>query len=307
MTVRVDVPATSANLGAGFDAVGLALDLWNSVDFQHRTQGLEITCEGEGARELPRDTGNLVHQAFVRTCRELGQPPPPVSLHITARVPLGSGLGSSATAIVAGVVGACRLLQADWTPEQMLDCATRLDGHPDNVAPALLGGVVVAAVEDGHARVLRFLPPATLTCVVATPRMTVSTAESRAQLPASVSREDAVFNLARSELLVGALLQERYDLLGTATQDRLHQDVRLAGIPGAAQALRAARQAGAAAAALSGSGPTVIALIDRRVGRTAAVVAALEESFAQAGLAAFVREVAPSLRGALGTLPDPSV
>ena len=301
MTARtVRVPATTANLGSGFDAVGMALDLCSDFTFDLTGSGLRVDVEGIGAAQLPTTQENLVFRSFAATCQRLGSPVPrDLHLRIHYRIPLGGGLGSSAAAVVAGVVGAFHITGAELDPQRLLDCAAALENHPDNIAPALFGGVVVGAMQTEHVRFLRFAPPPALTAVVATPQFHVSTDESRARLPASVSRADAVFNLSRCGLLVGALQAGRMDLLAAATEDRLHQDSRLARIPGGVTALQAARQAGAVACALSGSGPTVLALLDRRAGCEAAVLAAIEQAFALAGVGVVARAIEPTCVGAI--------
>jgi len=301
MTVcTVRVPATTANLGSGFDAVGMALDLFSDFSFDTSGCGLRIEAQGVGAAQLPTDEGNLVFRAFSSTCLWLGaEVPRDLHLSIHNRIALGGGLGSSAAAIVAGVVGAFHVTGAELDPRRLLDCAAALENHPDNIAPALFGGVVVGALQAGHVHCLRFAPPPMLTAVIATPQFHVATDESRARLPASISLADAVFNLSRCGLLVGALLAGRLDLLAAATEDRLHQDLRLTRIPGGIQALQAARQAGAVAAVLSGSGPTVLALLDRRTGSVEAVLAAIEQAFALAGVSVVAHAIEPTCAGAV--------
>lgn len=303
-TITLQVPATTANLGAGFDALGLALDLYCRFTFTPAAT-TAITCQGLHADRLATDASNLAFRAFAHACAALGRPVPAVALAIANAVPIGSGLGSSSAAIVGGVVGAVRWFGADWSPQRALDCALELEGHPDNIAPALLGGAVVAAVERNTVHTLHFLPPPHLTCLVATPHATESTHASRGRLPRTVPLEDAVFNLSRTGLLVGALLADRLDLLGIATQDRLHQTARLQRLPGAAEAMAAAVAAGAKAAALSGSGPSVLALVDARDGVGPAVAAGLQAAFAAAGVTAEVRALAVAALGAWADGPTP--
>lgn len=296
----IRVPATSANLGSGFDAVGMALTLFSDFSFEIGGDGLRIDIEGVGAERLPRDRSNLCYQAFATTCSHLGAAVPRnLQLGIVNRIPLGGGLGSSAAAIVGGVVGAFRISGAAPDPQHMLDAAARLEQHPDNIAPALLGGIVVGVMTPEHVRYLRIEAPAGLTTVVATPQFHVSTDESRALLAPTVERADAVFNLSRCGLLVGALQAGRLDLLGAATGDRLHQEGRLARIPGATVALQAAREAGALACVLSGSGPTVLAFVERDPVREQAVLGAIEQAFALAGVGVQARRLEPSGTGAI--------
>ncbi len=253
--VSVRVPATSANLGTGFDAIGLALGLHNTVT---------LTPVADPAEATP---DHLVVQAYRRACTEHGIEPLPVHAEVTGEVPSSRGLGSSATCIVGGVMAAEVLHGQTWTPAERVRLATLVEGHPDNVAPAVLGGVVVSAQStgvDGAVRVDSL--PVTLPddavpdLLLLVPDHPVSTAAARAALPAQVPLADAVHNAARSALLVAALGAGRLDLLGEAMDDRLHQPYRAPLVPGVMQVLQVARQAGAAAACVSGAGPTLLVL-----------------------------------------------
>ena len=263
--ITVRVPATSANLGPGFDALGLALRLHNTL-----TIGLasspEIEIEGEGEETLPRDPSHLAYRAamaVVARAEETPGTPPVRALRLTQRnaIPLGRGLGSSAAAIVGGAAAANALLGSPLDRQALLDLAAEMEGHPDNVAPALVGGLVVCTRTAAGVRWMRLAPPS-LRVVIAVPDYAVSTEEARRRLPARVPFPDAVFNVTRTALLVAALTGGRPDLLDEATQDRLHQPYREHLVPGLNEVFQAARLAGAYGAALSGSGPAVIAFGD---------------------------------------------
>ncbi len=282
--IWVKVPATTANLGPGFDALGLALDLWNEAEFslpKGGGAGWTVEVTGEGAGILPTDASNLVAWAAQRLFKRAGQEAPArLRIHCTNRIPLGSGLGSSAAAAAAGLVGANALLNSPLSIMDLLSLAAEIEGHPDNAAAAFLGGLTVVITGDGDLVVRKIdIPP--LTAVVVVPEFSLSTHSARAALPGAVALSDAVSNLGRTALVVEALRTGDLELLGHAMQDRLHQPYRLELIPGADAALAAARQAGAAAAALSGAGPGVVAFGKDRLG---AVRQAMQDAFRTAGL-----------------------
>ena len=260
IAVHVRVPATSANLGPGFDCLGLALDWWNETEIALEGHDIQVEIRGEGAEILPRGPENLIAAAVLRFF-ELAGASAPHGLRIRCNntIPLGSGLGSSAAAVVTGLLGANRLLGDRFSMAQLLDTATELEGHPDNAAPALLGGLTVAAKLPGGVITRRFDVPA-LALAVGVPKFSLSTHDARGALPAQVAMSDAVFNLSCSTLLVEALCSGDLDLLAQVMDDRLHQPYRLPLIPGAQAARRAALDAGAAGCCLSGAGPSLLAI-----------------------------------------------
>jgi homoserine kinase len=281
MTVTVRVPATSANLGPGFDALGLALRLHNTLVIEPASSP-EIEIEGEGQKTLPRDPSHLAYRAAVAVAaraEETGAAPAVQAFRLRQRnaIPLARGLGSSAAAIVGGAVAANALLGHPLDDQALLDLATELEGHPDNVAPALLGGLVVCTRTGTGVRWMRLAPPS-LKVVLAVPDYPVSTEEARRRLPARVPFPDAVFNVTRTALLVAALTGGRPDLLDEATQDRLHQPYREHLVPGLNEVFSAARRAGAYGVALSGSGPAVLAF-----GEAAGIGPAMARAFEAAG------------------------
>jgi homoserine kinase len=260
--VRVRAPATSANLGPGFDALGLALACHDEVMARVTAGGVSVAVTGEGAGVLPTDASHLVVRSMRAVFDELGEQPAGLELRCLNRIPQARGLGSSSAAIVAGVLAARALVvdgTARMTDEAVLGLAARLEGHPDNVAPCLLGGFTIAWTQDDGARAVRQDPARTVRPVVFVPSERGLTEVARASLPGSVPHGDAAFNAGRSALLVHALTTAP-ELLFPATEDRLHQPYRASGAPASA-ALLARLRAEGVAAMISGAGPTVLALV----------------------------------------------
>jgi homoserine kinase len=279
-TVTVRVPATTANLGPGFDVLGLALDLWNEAVFTP-APAFALTIEGFGAGSLPADETNLVAQSALRLAAHSHKKLPSLHIHCRNRFPTGSGLGSSSAAILMGLLGANRFLAQPLRNAELLDLAVDIEGHPDNVTPALLGGLTVTALGSQGA-VARQVSLAPWRVAVAVPEVALSTREMRLALRQEIPLRDAIFNLSRVPLVVEALRASDLPLLRQVMDDRLHQPYRLPHIPGAAQALDAARQLGGAAA-LSGAGPGVAAFaLDEDTAR--AIGSAMSAAFRSAGL-----------------------
>lgn len=272
--VAVSVPATTANLGPGFDSMGMALDLWDDVAV-HATSGTtEVIVEGEGAGVVATGEENLVVQAMRLALDRIGAPQVGIRMRCFNRIPHGRGLGSSASAIVAGLA-LVRALVGD--PEvmdeaQMLDLGTEMEGHPDNVAPAVLGGATVAWVRDGQAGAVALTPPAAIAPVAFIPDFELSTSTARAALPRAVSHADAVHNVSRAALLTALLSDsttariaggrthaDLHELLMAATEDRLHQEQRRAAMEPSLALVDWLRAAGMVAV-ISGAGPTVLSL-----------------------------------------------
>lgn len=280
MSIDVRVPATSANLGPGFDVLGLALGLYNDIVYDEADR-ITVAIEGEGAGRLDPGAGNVVARAARMVYEATGRGFPGAAIRCVNRVPTARGLGSSAAAWVGGLVAANAALGLPLDRDALLALACRAEGHPDNVAAALLGGLTVSCV-SGEAVVALSLPvPADLHWVVLIPEMESSTREARAILPDTVTRADAVFNLQRMGLLLAALATGRLAALGAAMDDRLHEPQRQALFPWMAGARRAALEAGALGCVLSGAGPSLLAAVR---GAAEPVARALEGAVKSAGV-----------------------
>jgi homoserine kinase len=258
MSFTVRVPATAANLGPGFDALALALDLWNEVQIDTRADHPAVRVTGEGIGELPQDATNLVFRSMAFLAREAGGPLPPLALRCTNGIPLERGLGSSAAAVVAGLVAADRLLDARLGEDGLLEMAVDLEGHADNVAACLRGGLVIAYLSRGGWRAERLAAHPALRPVLLVPdHERLATTDARRVLPRDVPLVDAAFNVGRASLAVVALT-ERPELLATALEDRLHQPRRLPLVPAARAVFEDLRQAGVPVC-VAGAGPTLLA------------------------------------------------
>jgi homoserine kinase len=260
--VTVQAPATSANLGPGFDALGLALTLHDTVHARVLTSGLEVEVSGIGASTVPRDEGHLVVRAMRAAFAVIGAQPPGLQIICGNEVPQGFGLGSSAAAIVAGLLAA-RALAADCgsaaiPDDALLSLACELEGHPDNVAACLSGGLTISWRTAVGASVARLSPLPGLAPVLCVPEVPLSTHSARMVLPAEIPHADAAANSARAALLIAALTA-RPDLLLAGTEDFLHQPYRAAAMPATAALIARLREAGIAAV-VSGAGPAVLAL-----------------------------------------------
>ena len=256
--VRVRTPATSANLGPGFDTLGLALRLYDDLTARITGSSYAVTVTGEGAGELPDDESHLVVRAMLATFDELGERPAGVAVECLNRIPQARGLGSSSAAIVGGVQLARGLVREQISDEDALRIAARLEGHPDNVAPCLLGGFTIAWTEADGSRAVKLAVAEGVQPTIFVPQERGLTATARAALPSSVPHADAAFNAGRAALLVHAI-QHDPALLFAATEDRLHQGYRAEAMPGTASLVAALRSVGVAAV-VSGAGPTVLAL-----------------------------------------------
>lgn len=271
MKVRVRVPASTSNLGPGFDTLGLALCLYDWVTVEETCDsGLAIQVVGEGAEvgEISTDESNIVYRAVRRLYQETGTQMPGLSIVVENQIPIACGLGSSAAARVGGLIAANALTGLHFSDARIVDIASELEGHPDNVAPAIFGGFTVSVTGGDYVSSLRIDPPEDLRATVAVPDFHLHTSTARQLLPSEISRHDAVHNIGRSSLLVAAIACDRLDLLRTAMEDQLHQQYREKLIPGMTAVLDAAMDAGALGAALSGAGPALLGL-----GRSADAVA----------------------------------
>jgi homoserine kinase len=283
--LKVLSPATSGNLGAGFDALSLTLDLCNEFSVEPGEQ-TSVENLGEGAAGLPAGPDHLVYQAITRAFAARGAEPPPLRLRCVNRIPLSRGMGSSSSAISAGLLLGNRLQGDPLSMDELLLLATELEGHPDNVVACLLGGIQVSVLDDGrvlHSRVPLALP---LRAVLFVPDFPMDTKEARGLLPVKVPLGDAIFNLSRAALLVAACANAEPDLLRAATADRLHQPPRSTLFPAMPRLFDAALAAGAVAACLSGAGSTILALALDGVEQ---IGAAMEATAREHGIAGAVR------------------
>jgi len=325
--VTVRVPATTANLGPGFDTLGMGIDIWNEISVE-RAAEFSISTEGEGAGVIPEDidehgrSKHMVIHALRRAFEYAGEALPPVRVVCRNRVPVCSGFGSSSAAIVGGLVAGLALagteVRANYegatrVPEQLLQLATEMEGHPDNVAPAIYGGIQLSVAfgpGDGQSpqqlAMSRRIPiPEGMRLVAYVPSQETrfsfassdKTVEMRALLPARITREDAVVNIQRTALLVDALHRGDFDLLTHATVDRMHQPQRSAVYPHLAPMIAAAKEAGAHGAFLSGAGPTVLAICSGATGG---------DVFTQCADERNESKVAAAMRAAVENLPSPA-
>ena len=259
--VTVRVPATSANCGPGFDTLGLACNLYNYFTYELIDQGLSLKIEGEGTEKLKAGKNNLAFLSFYKVWDMIVGSKTGLSVIMSNNIPLSRGLGSSSTAIVAGLVAANHLTGNTLSKNEIVQLATEIEGHPDNVAPAILGGMTISYVDNGRASSLKFLPLKPFKLVAVVPDMPLATSLARRAIPKTVPHQDAVFNTSRAALLVGAMLTGDYQHLAAGLDDRLHQTYRAHLIPGMEDAFKAAVNNGAFNAIISGAGSTLMAYV----------------------------------------------
>lgn len=301
MRVRVRVPATTANMGPGFDVIGMALSLYNEVEMEEIADGLVIRVEGEGAGQIDLDEQNMVYQAALEVFARVGHQPKGLRIYLKNNIPVTRGLGSSSAALVGGLVAANQISGNRLDQQALVELATEMEGHPDNVVPALLGGIVLSGKIRGKWRTVRLEPPAGLRAVVAIPEFELSTKVAREVLPEQVSREDAIFTSSHVGVMVAALMQGDLELFGACLEDRLHQPYRQPLIPGMPDVIEGAEQAGALGVALSGAGPTMIAFTD---GSLPTVGEAMKSAFAAHEIACRVQELESDCQGVQAGVPS---
>jgi len=256
------VPASSANLGPGFDAMGLALGIYLECRFR-KSSDLSIHVEGRDAEAISTAEDNLIWQTALAVARDMRMNMPPIELQIRNDIPVGKGLGSSAAALAAGVIIADRLLGLHWKPLRILDEAARLEGHPDNVAACILGSVVASAIDSGGvARTVRLNMPPQFGVGVVVPDFVLPTSHARSVLPDCYPRADAIFNVQRAALLMAALATGSVSAFPAALEDKFHQPYRAALVPGLDDILKV-RAPGLLGCALSGAGPSILVFYER--------------------------------------------
>ena len=278
----VRVPGTSANCGSGFDCLGLATTIYNYLDLTLlRSSKVIVESSGEGAENIPRGRKNLAWQAVRRLLQEVGRADEfkGAIIRTDNHVPIARGLGSSSTAIVGGLTAANEILGSPLDKHGLLKLATELEGHPDNVAPAIFGGFTVSVMDKGAVQTFSFLPRVKLKLIVAVPEFELSTRLARKVLPKNVAMKDAIFNISRASMLIAALVEGREDLLPLAFDDALHQPYRKKLVPGMSEVFTAAKSAGALGAAISGAGSCLIAFTTIKSKIEDKIAAAMVEEF----------------------------
>ncbi len=296
--IKIRVPATTANLGPGFDCLGLALKLYLNLEIEEIEEGLVIEYQGEGAERFSVKNDTLIGKSAELVLKKTGQDKFKKGLRIKAfnQIPITRGLGSSASAIIGGIVGAARLYNIDLTNQEMLELALSLEGHMDNIVPALIGGLTLA-YKTGQEGIkwTRIKTPLDLRIVLAIPEFTLNTKEMRKVLPQKVALPEAIFNLSRSALLVNALQNSDWEVLAEAMEDRLHQPYRTPFIPGIEDMFSQIKKTSLAGAALSGSGPSVVSLTKK--GREEAISKIMKDAFLNAGITCRILVLEADLEG----------
>lgn len=258
--IKIKVPASTSNLGPGFDTLSLALSLYNEFTFKVIKEGLKINQHN--SKILPLNSTNIVYRAFCETFKNQSKFPPGIEIDINCQIPLSAGLGSSASAIVSGILAANVLLDNVLEKDEILSLATILEGHPDNCAAAIFGGLTISVSSDKKVYVSQFPWPKELLLVVVVPDFELPTRISRELLPPKISYGDATFNVSRTAYLLSSLLNKDWDGLKFGFQDRMHQPFRKDLIPGMESVINEALKQGAFGATLSGAGPTLVAFIN---------------------------------------------
>ncbi|WP_127529695.1 homoserine kinase [Paenibacillus kobensis] len=295
--VVVKVPASTANLGPGFDVLGMALSLFAWIEMQEASE-TSITMYGDQMSGVPADKSNLIYKVAQMVFEEAGVSVPELAISMYSDIPLTRGLGSSASAIVGALVAANTLIGSPLSDDRLFQLATKLEGHPDNVGASLFGGIVVSSWDGECADYVRIEPHPSLETLVAVPSFQLSTEKARHALPKTVDLTDAVFNIGRSSLLVAALGAGKLDLISKAMRDRLHQPYRAALIPGMTKILDQAAEHGALGAALSGAGPTLISFVDSGSSRKQELEQFLLDTLGREGIEAETLWLKPYPQGA---------
>lgn len=290
--VEIEVPASTANLGPGFDSIGMALNRFLRIRV-YPAERTELELIGPHLQGVPQDSRNFLLQVVEEACRSVGKTAPPLHMQVKSDIPLMRGLGSSASAIVAGLLLANHLLGEPWDREEILLRATRYEGHPDNVSASLLGGVVIGSWDGERVDVVQ-APCPEVDVVAAIPVYPLPTAQARQALPSHMLHCEAVLASSRANLLTAAFFTGKWELLTMAMRDCFHQPYRAPLIPGMERVLREATQNGAWGAALSGAGPTVIAFARE----TEPLVTFMREAYEQAGTPVNIEVLKPWPKGA---------
>lgn len=258
--IKVKVPATTANMGPGFDSIGMALQIYNIVYAEEIPSGLEIIIQ-EGSGEIPTDESNLIYQTILKFYNIIDRPVPGIRLIQQDHIPHTRGLGSSAACIVAGLHIANAMSHSFFSKEELVQIAAQLEGHPDNTTPAILGGMTIGAMDEKDMKYVKVKVAENIHFAVMIPDFTLSTELARSVIPKQISLKDGVFNSSRAALLAASMITGDFDNLPMAMQDRFHEPYRQKLIPNMSEIMEEARKHGAKGVFLSGAGPTLIAVI----------------------------------------------
>lgn len=298
---RVKVPASTANLGPGFDTLGMALSLYAWIEMEEAEETV-FHLYGDEMKGLPLDKSNLLYKVAQMVFTEAGVHVPDLSISMVSDIPLTRGLGSSASAIIGAMVAANVMIGSPLQDDKLFDLATQLEKHPDNVGASLFGGIITATWDGKHADYIRLDPPQDLEVLVVIPEFELATSKARNVLPSEISVSDAVFNISRTSLLTAAFASGRLDLIGRAMQDRLHQPYRAPLVPGMEKLLSEAQNHGALGIALSGAGPTLLCLVDRQETRKSELEAFLKNTMQEQGILARTCWLKPCISGVTSEL-----
>lgn len=280
----VSVPGTTANCGPGFDSIGIACTIYNQIELELIERcGCNVVVFGEGQDFIPTDDRNIAVKAVKAVLKRIGYHDCGINLKLSNNIPLARGLGSSAAAIVGGLLAANEAIGNKLSRQEIFEMATEIEGHPDNVAPAIFGGITISVTKEDRPYCVSFMPPSELIMVVAVPDFTLSTSKARQVLPLSVPFHDSVFNIGRTAMLIAGLCSGEYQHLKYALEDKLHQPYREALIPGMKEVFSAAVKFGAYGATISGAGPCLIAYTNKN-GEEIGI--GMVNAFAQAGIRA---------------------
>lgn len=295
-SVRVRVPASTANLGPGFDTLAMALSLYAWIEMKQDDRTY-FHLYGDEMKGVPADKSNLTYKVAQMVFDEAGVSVPELAISMYSDIPLSRGLGSSASAIVGSLYAANALIGSPLPDSKLFDMAACLENHPDNVGASLFGGIIAAAWDGKHADYVRIDPPADLATLVVIPDFHLATSQAREALPKQIPLSDAVYNISRSSLMTAALASGRLDMIGAAMRDRIHQPYRAALVPGMSEILVEAPNKGALGVALSGAGPTLIAFIQRGDERIETLKTYLMETMRKEGISASSLLLQPDTEG----------
>ncbi len=289
------MPATAANLGAGFNCLGLALELYNTLEISEANSGIGIKISGEGKNDLPKNRSNLSLKAIYKVFAVCGYKPKGLKINMHNRIPVSRGLGSSAAAIVAGAVAANELCAKKLSQDDLMQLCADLEGHPDNIAAAFLGGMAICGYEDDKLIYTNIFMQCGLRAIIAVPQnLMIETKDAVAVLPKRVPLIDTVFNLSRVAFFIKGLMADELEVMGLGMDDRLHQSYRKSLIPGLEDVFKAAKGSGANGVALSGAGPSVIAITNRLPDP---IGEAMKRAFAAKGIKAKIMVLDASNKG----------